>query len=64
MNSWEEDRLFEEHGWYKNLIQRRWEGPRGHYIGFDQVMDASLTPRGEQDLKATIQQYGERKDSK
>lgn len=58
MNSWDEDNLFEEWGWIKNLIQRCYEGPYGHRITFDAVMDATDTPEGEEDLRAAVRQYG------
>lgn len=60
MNSWDEDALFTEWGWFKDLIKRRYESPSGAFITFDQVMEISTSPEGEQALVATVRQYGER----
>ena len=58
MSSWEEDWLFEQYGWTKNLIQRRYEGPRGHAISFDEVVSATATPEGEETLRQAVMQFG------
>lgn len=58
LSSWEEDELFAQHGWEKNLIRREFEGPLGHRIDFDQVMDMTQSPDGEESLRVLVRRYG------
>lgn len=60
MNSMEEDALFEEYGWWKDLIGRRFISPGGQEITFDQLMEHTLTPEGEQYLVSVVRAHGER----
>lgn len=61
VNSMEEDALFEAWSWTKNLVQRRWESPRGGWLTFDDVVGLSETPAGEATLREVVRQYGEGK---
>ena len=63
LSSWEEDALFEEWGWYKNLIKRQYEGPQGHVFPFDEVMNLTGSPEGEDALRQVVQDYGQRDSS-
>lgn len=60
MNSMEEDALFSAWGWEKNLIQRQFEAPDGHYITFDTLMSMTESPAGERELIQIVQQFGVR----
>lgn len=62
MSSWEEDQLFSENGWYKNLVKRQYESPSGHVIPFDTVMLWTDSPAGEATLRHLVRQYGQEKD--
>lgn len=59
MNSMQEDALFEAHGWQKNVVQRRWESPRGLWLGFDDLVGLTETPEGEDTLREIVRAYGE-----
>lgn len=58
LSSREEEALFEEWGWEKNLIQRRYEGPFGHEIGFDDVVGLTKDAEGEATLRTLVAMYG------
>lgn len=62
MNSMEEDALFNEWGWEKDLIQRKWFSPKGITIAFDTVMELGGSETGEEVLVHNIKQYGEQVD--
>jgi len=59
MNSMEEDSLFAEHGWTKDLIGRRWVSPKGIVLRFDDVVGLTDTPEGEEALREAVEVYGE-----
>lgn len=61
MTSWEEDELFADWGWQKNLVQRRWESPGGLWLGFDDLVGLTETPEGEATLRRIVAAYGEAK---
>lgn len=63
INSWEEDKLFEEWSWEKDLIQRVYRSPDGMIeLPFDDVMRATSSgPLGELELKEVVMAYGQRK---
>lgn len=59
MNSMEEDALFKEWGWEKDLIGRRWVSPLGIELSFDDVVDISSGGSAlELWLIGIIKQYG------
>jgi len=58
LSSWEEDELFASYGWTKDLIRRQYESPKGLFLTFDAVMEATQSPEGEQALRQIVQQYG------
>lgn len=60
MSSWDEDKLFADWGWEKDLINRVYRGPFNHELGFDAVMQLTSTPDGEAQLKAFVRRYGKK----
>lgn len=59
MSSMEEDALFAEWGWEKDLIQRHYTGPYGHIIGFDDIVGLTTTPEGEAYLRTVVASFGQ-----
>jgi len=62
MNSDEEAATFEQCGWVRDFVQRRWTAPDGHWIEIDEVVMATETPEGEAWLRSTIRLHGRRLD--
>lgn len=60
MNSMEEDALFKEYGWEKDLIQRIWISPvQNMKLSFDTLMDLTAYGRdGQVALEKMIKQFG------
>lgn len=66
MNSDEERVLFESWGWTQDLVGRRWVSPvrqgmhikRCAVVTYDELMDYTTTPWGEQELKDIIRRWG------
>lgn len=63
MSSMDEDALFAEWSWTKDLIKRQYEGPFGHYLGFDDVVGLTSTPEGEAYLRTVVATYGRQRVS-
>lgn len=60
MNSWEEDELFRQWGWEKDLIQRVYIAPSGHKVTFDEVMSVTQSEQGEAALRQVVREFGEK----
>lgn len=59
MNSTEEDELFAQWSWTKNLIARRYEAPTSEVVlEFDDVVALTATPLGEARLREVIVALG------
>jgi hypothetical protein len=58
MNSQQEQAVFEQYGWWKDLVGRRWVAPDDAEITFDQVMDETTDFEGDLALMALIVKHG------
>ena len=58
MTSWEEDELFKQYHWEKDLIKHQYMSPNGYVLSFDDVMDLGQSADGEKQLVVIIKEYG------
>ena len=61
MNSDQEKKLFEQHGWEYDFIGRMWVAPDGTKIGQDTLMEITAERKGDLSLMRLIVERGVRK---